>query len=319
MDPAVVIVNPAAGRGRAGARLARLQAWVQRWVPEVPVRVTEGPGHATEIAASAPPGARVVAVGGDGTVHEVVRGLGGERILGIVPIGSGNDVARMVGLHRVRLERALSTALWGGVLRFDLGRVGDEPFASSATAGLDASVARRAFDAPRYLRGLSRYLWALAAELRRLELPQARVWVDGREVYAGPMLLGAAMNSVTYGGGFPIAPMAKPADGRIELVWAGAFGRLGVLGILPRLMAGRHLGHPRIGHAGGVELRVVFDRPVPLQSDGEVLPATGVFEVRVEPGALRVAADPGAREGLEAWARERPLRGEKQVVVGPTA
>ena len=315
----MVIVNPAAGRGRAGDRLARLRAWVERWAPEVPVHVTEGPGHATELTAAAPAGARVVAVGGDGTVHEVVRGLGSGRILGIVPAGSGNDVARMVGLHRTGLERALATALWGGVLRFDLGRVGDEPFASSATAGLDAAVARRAFDAPRYLRGLPRYFWALAAELRRLELPRARVWVDGREVYAGPLLLGAAMNSTAYGGGFPIAPMARPADGRIELVWAGAFGRLGVLGVLPRLMAGRHLGHPRIGHAGGREVRAVFDRPVPLQSDGEVLPAAEVFEVRVEPGALRVAADPGAGGGVEAWAREHPLPAEAQAVAGPTA
>jgi len=307
VDPAVILVNPAAGRGRTGAKLARIQSWVRRWAPEVPVWVTERPGHASEMVQLAPPDARVVAVGGDGTAHEVVRALGPGQVLGLVPVGSGNDIARMAGLHRAGLERALSTALWGGVVRFDRGIVNGEPFASSATAGLDASVARRAFDAPRFLRGLPRYLWALLSVLRELELPQARVWVDGEEVYAGPMLLGAAMNSATYGGGFPIAPMARPDDGRIELVWAGAFSRAGVLGILPRLMLGRHLGHPRIGHRGGVEVRVAFDRPVPLQSDGEVLPAAEALEVRVEPAALPIAADPGAREGTLAREERRPV------------
>ena len=305
MDAAVIIVNPAAGRGRVGARLARLQGWVRRWAPEVPVWLTEGPGHASELTRRAPPGARVVAVGGDGTVHEVVRALGPGQVLGLVPVGSGNDVARMAGLHRFGLERALSTALWGGVVRFDRGLVNGEPFASSATAGFDAMVARRAFDAPRFLRGLPRYLWALAAVLKSLELPQASVHANGEEVYRGPLLLGAAMNSATYGGGFPIAPMARPDDGRLELVWAGAFSRIGVLGVLPRLMLGRHLSHPRIGHRSAVQVEIGFDRLVPLQTDGEVLPPSDAFSVRIDPAALPIAADPGARGTLrvreEAW------------------
>jgi len=315
MDPAVILVNPAAGRGRVGGQLARIQSWVRRWAPEVPVWVTEGPGHASELTRRAPPDARVVAVGGDGTAHEVVRALGPGQVLGVVPVGSGNDIARMAGLHRFRIERALSTALWGGVVRFDRGVVDGEPFASSATAGLDAAVARRAFDAPRYLRGLPRYLWALTAVLHGLTLPRARIQVDGEEVYAGPLLLAAAMNSATYGGGFPIAPMARPDDGRIELVWAGAFSRAGVLGILPRLIAGRHLSDPRIGHRGGVHLRIDFDRPVPLQSDGEVLPEREAFEVRIEPAALPIAADPGAREGSLAREEPHPVT----AVPGPTA
>ena len=307
MDPAVIIVNPAAGRGRVEGQLARIQAWVRRWAPEAPVWVTEGPGHASELTRRAPPDARVVAVGGDGTAHEVVRALSPGQVLGLVPVGSGNDIARMAGLRRVGIERALATALWGGVVRYDRGVVNGEPFASSATAGLDAAVARRAFAAPRYLRGLPRYLWALAAELRGLALPEVRVEVDREEVYAGPMLLAAAMNSATYGGGFPIAPMARPDDGRLELVWAGAFTRLGVLGILPRLLAGRHLGHPRIGHRSGVRFRLRFDRPVPIQADGEVLPERSDFEVALEPAALPIAADPGAREGTPAREEARPV------------
>lgn len=315
MEPAVILVNPAAGRGRVGGKLAHIQAWVRRWAPEVPVWVTEGPGHASELTRRAPANARVVAVGGDGTVHEVVRALGPAQVLGLVPLGSGNDVARMVGLHRYGLGRALSTALWGGVLRFDRGVVGGEPFASFATAGFDASVARRAFDAPRYLRGLPRYLWALMAVLRQLELPQATVRADGEEVYRGPLLLGAAMNSATYGGGFPLAPMARPDDGRLELIWAGTFSKAGVLGILPRLMLGRHLSHPRIGHRGAMRVEINFDRPVPLQTDGEVLPPSEVFEVGLEPAALPIAADPRARAGLQASEERTPVA----TVPEPTA
>ncbi len=314
MDPAVIVVNPVAGRGLAGSRIARIKAWVHRWAPEVPVWTTESPGHASELTRMSPPDARVVAVGGDGTAHEVVRALGPGQVLGLVPSGSGNDIARMAGLHRMGLERALATALWGGIARFDRGCVGNEPFASSATAGFDAAVAERAEAAPGYLRGLPRYLWALASVLGDLELPRAIALVDGKEVYSGPMLLGAVMNSTTYGGGFPIAPMARPDDGRMEFIWAGAFGRAGVLGILPRLLLGRHLGHARVGHRGGMNVRIVFDRPVQLQTDGEALPASDILEVSIEPGALPVATDYGSRESLRARAEKKPIT----VVPEPT-
>lgn len=307
----IIIVNPAAGRGKAGAALGRIQGWVRDWIPEAELLVSEYPGHAVEIVQQAPPDSRIVAVGGDGTVHEILGGIGPGHKLGIVPIGSGNDIARMAGLLRRGLDSSLAVAVWGEVRRYDLGVANGEPFASSATAGLDASVARRAFSAPRFLRGLPRYLWALTIELRRLYLPHVRVEADGRQVYEGPMLITAAMNSATYGGGFLIAPMAEPDDARLDLIWAGSFGRLGVLGILPRLVIGKHLSHPQIGHAAGTTFVIEFDREVPLQADGELMDPSRRLEVQIRPAELMIASDPRAAvtEPLLAAERELPPEG----------
>ena len=306
----IIIVNPAAGRGRAGAVLGRIQGWVRDRVPEAELIISERPGHIVEIVRQAPPDSRIVAVGGDGTVHEVLGGFGPRHKLGIVPIGSGNDIARMAGLLRRGLEASLAVAVWGEVKRYDFGLANGEPFASGATAGLDASVARRAFSAPRFLRGLPRYLWALMLELRHLNLPRVQITVDGRSVYEGPMLITAVMNSPTYGGGFKIAPMAVADDARFDLVWAGSFSRFGVLRILPRLVFGKHLTHPQIGHTAGLTFSAEFDREVPLQADGELMDSSSRLEVEIRPGQLPIANDPRAAEKEPLLAAEKELTAE---------
>ncbi len=282
----LVVVNPTAGRGRVG----RLVPEIERLLQAHPARLvlTEGPGHATELARAAPE-ERVVAVGGDGTVHEVLRGLRPGQALGVVPVGSGNDFARMLGVHGLGLGEALHRALTAPPRRVDLGLVDDEPFGASLGIGFDAGVARRALDAPRFLRGMPRYLYAIFAELKNLGLPQLVLEADGRTLYRGPMLLAAVMNGPTYGGGFPIAPMADPADGRLEAIVAGRFSRAGVVGILPRLMRGRHLGHPEVRHFAAPAFTLRLDRPTPVHADGEVLPPREVYRVRLVPGGLSVA------------------------------
>ncbi len=92
-----------------------------------------------------------------------------------------------------------------------------EAFGASLGIGFDALVAKRALAAPSFLRGMPRYLYALFSVLKDLRLPEGRVLVDGEEVYRGRLLLLAAMNGPTYGGGIPIAPMADPRDGLLSL------------------------------------------------------------------------------------------------------
>ncbi len=283
----LVVVNPTAGRGRVG----RLVPKIERLLEESPARLvlTEGPGHATELARAAPE-ERVVAVGGDGTVHEVLKGLRPEQALGVVPVGSGNDFARMLGVEGLGLEAALARALSAPVRRVDLGLVNGEPFGASLGLGFDAGVARRALSAPAFLVGMPRYLYAIFAELKNLRLPELTLLAEGEVLYRGPSLLSAIMNGPTYGGGFPIAPMADPADGKLEAIVAGPFSRLGVVLILPRLMKGRHLGHREIRHFAAPAFTARFDRPTPAHADGEVFPPREVYEVRLIPGGLRVAA-----------------------------
>ncbi|WP_460387969.1 diacylglycerol/lipid kinase family protein [Thermus thalpophilus] len=293
-----VIVNPAAGRGKVG-RLsgAILEAARRRGAKAF---LTEGPGHATLLAREAPPGARVVAVGGDGTVHEVLRGLAGtEKALGVVPIGSGNDFARMLGLRGLPWPEALEHALLAPEEAVDLCRVNGEPFGASLGVGFDALVAKRSLSAPSFLRGMPRYLYALFAVLKDLRLPEGRVLLDGEEVYQGPLLLLAAMNGPAYGGGIPIAPMADPRDGLLSVVLARRFSRPGVVLILPRLLLGKHLSHPQVAAFAAREVEVAFPHPVPAHADGELLPETATYRAAVEPLGLRVVGRRAGAKGKE--------------------
>ncbi len=288
-----VIVNPAAGRGLVGRLSGAILARARTLGAQA--FLTEGPGHATLLAREAPPGARVVAVGGDGTVHEVLRGLDRDKTLGVVPVGSGNDFARMLGLKGLPWPEALEHALRAPAEAIDLGRVNGEPFGASLGIGFDAQVAQRALSAPPLLRGMPRYLYALFGVLKDLRLPQARVAADGEVIHEGPLLLLAAMNGPRYGGGIPIAPMADPQDGRLSLILARRFGRLGVVLILPRLLLGRHLGHPEVLHREVRALEVAFPEPVPAHADGELLGASALYRVGVEPLGLKAVGRRAAR------------------------
>jgi YegS/Rv2252/BmrU family lipid kinase len=285
------VINPAAGRGRVGQMLGRIESAIRQasQSPDVQIAITKSPGHGIEIARLTPPGSRVVAVGGDGTVHEVVRGIAGsDKAVGVIPIGSGNDFARMVGLRGLSLEAALRTALQGNIKTVDLGMVNNQPYGASLGIGFDAAVARKALTAPTFLRGMPRYLYSIFAVLKELELPTLELIQEDRVVYQGPILLVALMNARTYAGGIPIVPDAVPNDGLVSAVVAGEFNRLGVVGILPKLLLGQHVHHPRVELFRGSEFIARFDRPVPAHSDGEPLEPRAEYRVRMVPGGLKV-------------------------------
>lgn len=287
----LVIVNPAAGRGRVGKMLPQIQSALAAIHPNGQVQVvqTEGPGHATLLAQTTP-AERVIAVGGDGTVHETIRGLAhSAKVLGVVPIGSGNDFARMLGLSQKPLPQTLRIALTGLVGTVDLGEVNGQPFGASLGIGFDAMVARKALAAPTFLRGMPRYLYSIFAVLKELSLPTLTLESEGKLLFQGKALLAALMNGYAYGGGIPIAPSASPTDGLLSGVVAGEFSRLGVVGILPRLLLGKHVHHPKVHEYTGAAFTVRFNRPVAAHADGELLEPQALYEVRIHPQALRVA------------------------------
>jgi diacylglycerol kinase (ATP) len=162
--------------------------------------------------------------------------------------------------------------------------------------GFDADVARRVEHAPAWYRGLGRYLYGIVTAMRDFALRDVRVEVDGREAYAGPSLLVGVQNGPRAGGSFLFAPTARPDDARFDVVVAGSFGRLGTLGVLPRVMRGTHLTHPRIHAVRGQQVRVRWSNPVVAHVDGEVFerPADA-FEVELRAAALAVFAPNGVR------------------------
>jgi diacylglycerol kinase (ATP) len=292
-----LVVNPVAGRGRVLPHLDGLVRSLEAAGLATTVHRTERPRHATQIVMALPPGAVPVAVGGDGTVHEVAaaclhRGLA----MGIVPSGSGDDFAFALGMDRFDVEAAARTLADGAVRHVDVGMVAGEAFVNAFGTGFDADVARRVEHAPAWYRGLGRYLYGIVTAMRDFALRDVRVEVDGREAYAGPSLLVGVQNGPRAGGSFLFAPSACPDDARFDVVVAGSFGRLGTLGVLPRVMRGTHLTHPRIHAVRGQQVRVRWSNPVVAHVDGEVFerPAEA-FEVELRAAALAVLAPNGVR------------------------
>lgn len=294
-----VIINPAAGarggvtraRGRAGlaARVLAQHGMTGE------ICVTERPGHASELtAALVRSGVSLVfAWGGDGTINEVASALAfGPAALGVVPGGSGNGLARALGIDP-RAERAIAGALRGWDRSIDCGELDGRLFFNVAGVGFDAHVARL-FNA-RARRGPVPYVTTTLREIFRYDA--AAYTIDfGGEVVRQRALLIVLANGRQFGSGFKIAPQARLDDGLLDLVAVEARGPLAILREMPRLITGTVARAPRVLTRTVREVTIASDRRIAFQVDGEVGEAGRTVTVRVRPGALKVRV-PGSGRG----------------------
>lgn len=301
--PLCLIVNPRAGRRGAARSLRRLEGALTERGLEHDVELTAGPGDATRIARRRlGEGWRfLVAVGGDGTVHEVVNGMVGDgagggptvqgAVLGVVASGSGCDYIRTFGLPSDPAGAAARLA--GDATRpVDLARItytdpaghrAERCFANIAEVGLGASTAARAARLPRWL-GRSRYLVAFWAVLPGHRAGAARIEVDGTVARDGRAVNVVAANGRYFGGGMHVSPRSDPSDGTLEvLVFTGR--KTDSFTMLPRVYLGRHVPHARIVELRGGRIRVESARPLAVEADGEVLGTTPVT-IEALPAAL---------------------------------
>ena len=294
---ALVLINPHA----AGGRARKLKHPIQAWCDALPAE-SEQPQIASpesiEIAlaliSDLPQRTRVVVVGGDGTLNQMLPALlhGGHEV-GLVPYGSGNDCARAWGLHRLSWQQALAHALRARSSSIDVGRIELDNkaihyFHSSLAVGFDASVGNRALAGPQFLRGLPRYLLATLRELVHLKNWLLKVKIDGLLIHEGATLLASALNTPTYGGGMPAVPHALINDGQLNLLIGGSFNRLQTLFMLPRLLFGKHLDCPRIQCYAFTNATIVCTALVPVAADGETLGFSSHVQVTCLPNALQV-------------------------------
>lgn len=291
-----LVFNPVAGKGRASRALGSIERFLTDHGLTYELLTTKREGHATELAAGTPAGATVVALGGDGTVHEVVKGimngapdqLSNGRRLAVVPVGSGDDFAFSLGIPRDDLEAALQRLVAPTVVTVDVGFVDGEPFANSTGVGFDAEAAYRVRTSPKFLKGLAAYLYGTLSALGSFRPVSVRVVVDGAEVYSGPSLLVSLQNGPRAGGSFLFAPQARNDDGLLDVLVAGEFSRLGAIGILPRLMKGKHLSDPRVLMFRGSEVALEWELPQRGHADGEPLGPRTNYSAVLRAAALDV-------------------------------
>ncbi len=296
-----LIINPNADLGRA---------W--RWAADLrPVAAEFGgadwtgtvyPTHATELARQAADDGYelVVAVGGDGTAHEVINGLmqvpsGRRPRLGLVPMGTGNDFAHSLGIDK-RPAFAMRQVFSGKPRRVDIGKLEDnlgrtEFWDNTVGIGFDATVTIRSRNFP-YLRGFIIYFIAvLQTILLNHEAPRLRVSSD-QETWDEELLMLALCNGGREGGGFYIAPPAKNDDGMFNYVAIQRVSRPMMLRLLPEFMRGTHERFKQVRMGTFKQLEVQSDRPLLIHTDGEVFSGFGVdvnnLKAELLPGAIEV-------------------------------
>ncbi|HEX5760922.1 MAG TPA: diacylglycerol kinase family protein [Thermoanaerobaculia bacterium] len=291
-----LLVNPAAGRGAGARHLPRL-AGLAAEHGIAPPRVSAGADDLTREARCAVGEGieRLLVAGGDGTAHHAVQGLAGSGCaLGLVPLGSGNDLAGTLGLPR-SLPEAFRRAATGPLRRIDLLRAGGRVAVGYVGLGLDAEVARRAAAPPGARPGLVRgpliYPWAVLSTLFSFAPPRLRVaWEGG--AFEGAAMFAVCANLPRFGGGMRIAPDARIDDGLLDLVIVRAVPRRTLLAVFPKVYRGRHVGHPAVTIARTPWAEIAADRAVEIYGGGEPMHRLAPVEpVRVEvvPGGLAVA------------------------------
>lgn len=291
--PIWLIVNPIAGRGRTQRQLPALKALLQDEGIPFELRITSGPGDAVFLAREAArSGAQtIVAVGGDGTVHEVANGLltpeePRETALAVVPTGSGNDFCKAIGVP-LDLEGAVRALLRGQPRLVDVCRLKGRFIVNGLGIGLDGAVSHR-YRRLRRLRGELGYLWSAVHEALTFRAFPAEVRTPDWH-HRGPLLFTGISNGPYHGGDFRLAPEARVDDGKLDIHVVRDMPPVRRLVQIPKVRRGDHLGLPEflLRRAPWGEFRL--EKRVPAHADGEPFwLEPGRYRVEVLPRALRV-------------------------------
>jgi diacylglycerol kinase (ATP) len=296
-----LIFNPHSDRGRSWNMASALTPIIEQrggasW------SATEYPEHATELAEQA---ARegfdvVAAVGGDGTVHEIVNGLmrvpeGKRPALAVVPIGSGNDFCNNVGINPLA-EQAMERVFEGEARRIDLGLLTDkdgrsEYWDNTLGIGFDATVTLYSYDITR-LQGFSMYLWAVIKTIvRNHDAPPMKIITDVEKIDQR-VLMFVACNGPREGGGFHVAPDAVLDDGLLNYALIGNVSRAKMFRLIPEVMNGTHGRFKDVRLGAFHELELTSERPVTIHVDGEIFAGftseVTSLKIKILPQALDV-------------------------------
>lgn len=286
-----LIINPVAGRGGGRALAETIVSQLRSLGILAQPEFTNAPRHAEELVLSAAATHDLVLIaGGDGSVNEAINGVMRtlhRPALGIIPIGTGNDFAKMLGLdHNWRLAcRRIASAKKSMI---DIGRCNGRYFANGIGIGFDAQVAMEA-NCVHYLHGNAVYFLALLRTLLlRYATPHVTIEHDGGSLREAITLIAAA-NGRWYGGAFCIAPEANIHDGYLELIVARDLSRAGILRLVPKVLRGTHVRDKMVQVFRTRHVAVSCEVPLPVHADGEILEGGALhLEIEILPGALTV-------------------------------
>ncbi|GAB4504645.1 MAG: diacylglycerol kinase family lipid kinase [Anaerolineales bacterium] len=295
---AKVILNPYSNRWNSQKRWPEAEAALKTAGVEFEVSVSQRKGQVVELAEEAVRAgfSPIIAAGGDGTIGEVVNGLaraaGSERDslgpLGLMPLGSANDLAVNLGLP-LELSAAAQVIAAGNTRLLDVGKLNERYFVNNSAAGLEPYVTTK-HERIQWIKGIVRYLVAaIWAIMDKPEWQGDVHWDDGE--YHGPLTL-VSIGNAPRTGGFYMTPHADPFDGKLTFAYGYRATRLGMLQALPRTMKpgkGNYLELPGMYEVHTTRLTIHLDKPSPAHTDGELFPEYKQdFEYSLFPAYLKI-------------------------------
>ena len=291
-EPVYVVFNPHSGKGRGAQFVAPV---LQGLAPAARLEhgLTRGPGDEARLAEEAVRRGfrRIVAVGGDGTwsnVGNAILRTGVPAQLGLVPGGTGCDLAKTLGIPSRDVAACCRIVLEGAVRTIDVGKIEDRHFLNIAGFGYDVAVLEDSWNVG-HLEGSALYLYCALRQLGSYRGFSLEGEADGRPQGKSDLLMLIVANARIFGGGFKVAPHADVADGKLEAVAFANMGFSGRVSALVRLLRGTHLKHPRVSAVSASRLVYRFTAPPAYETDGEWNQARSA-EIVIEavPKALRV-------------------------------
>lgn len=278
------IVNPISGFRRDKSAIISL---VHAQLPSCEIELTTGPGNATRLAHEAASRGYdiVAAIGGDGTINEVASGLvGTNTALGIIPRGSGNGLARALGIP-IQAAHALRVLSEGTARVIDAGCAGSRYFFAVCGVGFDANVGQKFNTA--HWRGPLPYFFIAAQQFVAFQPEALRLHFNGTQVEKLPFLITIA-NTQQYGNGAIIAPQAQPDDGILDVCMVEPMSIIDAIKYVPKLFNGKIAEAPIISYSRAQEIAIEKDGPLLFHVDGEAITSAGPLKISIKPQALRV-------------------------------
>jgi len=295
---AKVILNPYSNRWNSQKRWPEAAAALKAAGVEYDLVISAYKGQIVELAEEAVRAgfSPIIAAGGDGTIGETVNGMArvakSEKeilgVLGIIPLGSANDLVVNLGLP-LEFSEAAEVIAAGNTRLLDVGRLNERYFVNNSAAGLEPYVTTR-HERIHWIKGILRYLVAAIWAIMDKPEWQGDVWWDGGE-YHGPLSL-VSIGNAPRTGGFYMTPHADPFDGKLTFAYGHRATRLGLFQALPRAMKpgeGNYLELPGMHEVHTTKLKIHLNKPSPAHTDGELFPEYKQdFDYQIYPSRLKI-------------------------------
>ena len=290
MDKILFIINPVAGGGKARGLISLIEAKMKKYKKEYRIQLTTKPEEAIKIAEdNAEDYDVIVAVGGDGTINEVARGLvnKGKGVLGIIPGGTGNDMAKSLGIS-IDPAMALEHLCNGRRNKIDVGEVNNLTFFNIASIGFDAEVVKNTISIKKIVKSRFAYGISVLYSLFSFKKKRIQINIDGKIVKEDAILV-AIGNGKYYGGGMEILPNAKVDDGYLDICVVSKVGKIKLLFLFPSIFKGNHIKYTKyVKVYRGRLIRITAQEGIYLNIDGEINPKVKDIEFNLKDKKLNV-------------------------------